>query len=124
MPSTYFPARLTLAISLVAIGLGSCRGVSDQAHRLYIDQPLPSKDQAEVLILFTKPDRPFTVIADLQARNASPEYMQGKAAEIGADAVLCAYLGGQRNYSDEWADVDTSKTYRRIAGTAIVFTDN
>jgi len=106
----------------LVIALGSC--VSDQAHRLYIDEPLPRKDPTEVLILFHKPDRPYKVIADLQARNASPAYMQRKAAEIGADAVLCAYFGGRRNFADEWADKDTSKTYSRLAGTAIIFTNN
>lgn len=101
------------------LSLSAC--VGDEAHRLYLDGPLPAKKTEEVLILFEEPDRPYTVIADLQARGASPDYMQRESAKIGADAVICSYLGGRRNVSDKWADQDTSKTYRRMAGTAIIF---
>lgn len=49
--------------------------------------------------------------------------MQKKAAEIGADAVICTPIGGLRSYKDEWASQDTSQTYYRLAGTAIIYTD-
>ena len=108
-------------IVAVLLVLVMCSCVRDQAHRLYIDKPLPSKPASEVAILYEKPNRPFTVIADLQARNASAKYMQRQAAKIGADAIICQQLGGVRTTADHWADSDSNKNYYRIAATAIIY---
>lgn len=66
------------------------------------------------------PTKPYTVIADLQARGATVDYMRKEAARIGADAVIVGTYGGYRSYHDEWAGKDKhSDTYTRITGTAI-----
>ena len=94
--------------------------VSDQAHRYYATERFPPKEIDEVALLFDAPDQPYEVIADFQARRASPKYMREKAAEIGADAVIVGMYGGYRSRHDEWASEDKySDTYTRITGTAI-----
>ena len=108
-----------IIFSILALSICGC--VSDQAHRLYIDKPLPSKEPSQVEILYENPSRSFTVIADLQARNASARYMQREAAKIGADAIICQQLGGTRSNYDHWADSDRNKNYYRLAATAIVY---
>ena len=116
--------RNLFGLAVVVVGaflMTAC--VHDEAHRLYLDEPLPSKPSSSVEVLFEEPDRPYDVIADLQARNGSIEYLRKEAAKIGADAVLCSFVGGKRDLGDKWADQDTSKTYQRIAGTAIIFRD-
>lgn len=108
-------AGLVLAVAFVT----GCS--SDSANRYYLDYTLPSKNPDEVAILYAEPARSYTVIADLQARGVSPKYMQKHAAEIGADAVIVSLLGGRRSYDDEWASDNTSRTYSRITGTAIIY---
>jgi hypothetical protein len=94
--------------------------VSDQAHRYYAAERYPQRTIEEVELLFKAPARPYDVIADFQARGASPKYMRKKAAEIGADAVIVGMYGGYRAISDEWAGEDRqADTYTRITGTAI-----
>lgn len=111
-----FAKRCTIA--LCPLLLIAC--VSDQAHRYYATERFPKRQPDEVELLFDTPARPHIVIADFQARGASPEYMQKMAAEIGADAVIVGMYGGFRAISDEWAGEDRhSKTYSRITGTAI-----
>lgn len=95
---------------------------SDVANRYYANQRLPPRLTAEVQILWQRPDRPFTVLADFQSRGESPEDMRKKGAEIGADAVIVSLLGGNYSLREEWADKDRhSNTYSRIAATAIKF---
>lgn len=108
--------------------------VSDQAHRYYLDERYPPKDVEDVEVLWRAPEEPYTVIADFQARPGglgpgirshgewAAEYMQKKAAQIGADAVIVGTYGGYRAKGDEWAGIDRhSETYSRITGTAIKY---
>lgn len=93
---------------------------SDVANRYYGTQTYPAKPITQVEILMVRPDRDFIVIADFQSRGETPEDLQQKAAEIGADAVLVKILGGQYDLSEQWASKDSrSHTYTRIVGTAI-----
>ena len=110
--------------SAVLLGTALCLTacISDEAHRLYVDGLAP-KSPDDVKILYDNPSRSYRVIADLQARNATSDYMRKEAAKIGADAVLISYVGGMRDPDDKWADEATSESYVRIAGTAIVFED-
>ena len=58
--------------------------------------------------------------ADFQSRGERPEAVRKKAADIGADAVIIAILGGY--YAGEWAGSDKqANTYTRITGTAIKY---
>ncbi len=99
--------------------------VSDQAFRYYADVKYEAKERKEVEILWDKPEKPFTVIADFQVRGGSAKYMQGKAAEIGADAVIVGMYGGYRAFKDKWAGEDSQrKYYTRITGTAIRYRRN
>ena len=106
---------------VMCVGLSvSC--VSDQAHRYYSDDYFPPKDTKDVEILTRAPMRPYEVIADFQARGASEKYMQKKAAQVGADAVIIGTFGGYRSRRDEWASEDRHRdSYTRITGTAIIY---
>lgn len=95
---------------------------SDVANRYYAAQRLPPRPLTEVQILWQKPARSFTVLADFQSRGESPEDMRKKGAGIGADAVIVSLLGGNYSLKEEWADKDRqSHTYSRITATAIKF---
>ena len=112
-----------LRCSLILFGVGvlltpAC--VYDQAHRYYATERYPRRAIEEVELLFDEPTRPYDVIADFQARGASPKYMRKEAAKIGADAVIVGMYGGYRAISDEWAGEDQqASSYSRITGTAI-----
>ncbi len=108
-------------LCMLAVATVSPSCISDEAHRYYLNETLPAKDPSQVEIHFGKPIRSFTVIADLQARRATPEYMRQEAAKIGADAVIVSLLGGERAQSDKWASENTRHTYSRITGTAIIY---
>lgn len=110
--------RLSWALS--ALLLTGC--VTDVANRYYADEHYPPKPVSEVLLLNSKPDRPFVVIADFQSRGESPDDMREKAAAIGADAVIVSGIGGLSDSRDEWASQDRwRETYSHIVGTAIKF---
>lgn len=97
---------------------------TDVANRYYSAKTYAAKDPSQVQMLFSKPSRPFEVIADFQSRGESPESVRKKAAKIGADAVIIAVFGGYYSLSEEWAGKDRREgTYSRITGTAIVYTD-
>jgi hypothetical protein len=103
-------------------GLCAAGCVSDAAHRYYAVERYPPRKAAEVEVLRDLPSRPFDVIADLQARGASIEWMRKEAAKIGADAVIVGTYGGYRSRSDEWASQDEhADSYTRITGTAIKY---
>jgi hypothetical protein len=107
-------------VVLFAVPFWGC--ASDQANRYYGNEKYASRPVEEVEILREPPTSEYEVIADFQSRGESPKDMQRKAAEIGADAVIVATVGGYRSKSDEWAGVDSqSSTYSRIVGTAIKF---
>jgi hypothetical protein len=106
--------------ALISMLLSGC--ASDQANRYYGNEKFPPRPVEDVEILREPPSSEYEVIADFQSRGESPKDMQRKAAEIGADAVIVATVGGYRARSDEWAGVDSqSSTYSRIVGTAIRF---
>jgi hypothetical protein len=105
-------------VFLLSLVVSAC--ASDVANRYYGATKYPAKDKSEVAILWRKPARDFIVIADFQSRGETPEDLQGKAAKIGADAVIISLLGGAYYRGDQWAGTDTmANTYNHITGTAI-----
>lgn len=113
-------ARTSVAALLMTILLLSC--ASDEAARYYGEVRYPPRSSGEVEILYQAPTKPYTVLADIQARNVSPSYMQRRAAEIGADAVIIVRSGGSYSRSEVWADQDRYKrTYSRLLATAIKY---
>jgi len=108
-----------LTIMLVLL-LSGC--ASDVAGRYYSNEKYPARPADEVEVFTSAPTRPYEVIADLQARGASVNYMKRQAAKIGADGIIVSMLGGYRSGSDIWAGIDSySNTYSRITATAIKF---
>ncbi len=100
-----------------------CSCTRDVANRYYLENTLPPKNLEDVELLFVKPDRNYTVIADFQSRGESPKALRKKAAKIGADAVIVTKLGGYYDTGEEWAGKDTysDTSYNRITGTAILY---
>lgn len=115
--------RVSLILVLLA---GSC--VSDEAHRHY-RQGLSAKRVEDVDVLFEKPDRPFQIIADFQARNATIDYMRREAAEVGADAVIVSRIGGTYDRGSTIRTTDQPSGFRvestgavgHLVGTAIKY---
>jgi len=104
----------------VALLLAGC--VTDVANRYYASEKYPPKRPDQVELLWRNPQRPYTVIADFQARGESPEGMRKWAAKIGADAVIISILGGFYDRNTVWAGDDKqANTYSRITGTAIKY---
>lgn len=121
-------SQLTRFAILVGMTLALSGCVADQAFRYYSDTKYPAKKQEEVEVLWANPEKPFTVIADFQGRRMwvwqtrqdAAKFMQARAAEIGADAVVVGTYGGWRARSDKWAGEDTHATsFDRFTGTAI-----
>lgn len=55
-----------------------------------------------------------------QTREEAAHFMQARAAEIGADAVIVGAYGGYQSRSDRWAGEDSQATsFTRFTGTAI-----
>ena len=99
--------------------------MSDEANRCYLKEKLPAKEISEVEVLRDAPSRPYVVIADFQARNASIKHMRKRAAGIGADAVIVVPAGGWYSRDEIWADQDKqSNSYSRLIGTAIRYKTN
>lgn len=99
---------------------------SDEADRYYLKENLPPKNVNDVKILREKPQRSYTVIADFQAKNGwfgvPVEYMQKKAAAIGADAVIIVYTGGSYSWGETRAGGESnSNSYTGMVGTAIKY---
>lgn len=110
--------RLLILMVLLTCGPIGC--ASDVANRYYGTVRYPARDPSDVELLWQRPSRDFVVIADFQSRRESPEDIRKKAAEIGADAVIIAILGGY--YSGQWAANNAyADTYTRITGTAIKY---
>jgi len=108
--------------SIIVLLLFEIGCISDEANRYYLKERLPAKEISEVQVLREEPQRPYIVVADFQAKNASFKHMQKRAADIGADAVIVVPLGGSYSRSEIWADEDRySNTYSRLAGTAIKY---
>ena len=109
-----------LALLVVASLLGGC--AMDVANRYYAAEKFPPKKPKDVELLWQRPAREFVVIADFQSRGESPGAMRKRAAQIGADAVIVAILGGLYDRGEQWAGSDRqSSTYSRITGTAIKY---
>ena len=102
--------------------LALCGCAQDVANRYYASQQYAAKNPKDVELLFLAPNRPFTVIADLQSRNESPQEMKKRAAKIGADAIIVSPLGGLYRLNEEWAGNDSmSRSYSRLVGSAIKY---
>jgi hypothetical protein len=125
-------SKLSLVTVVCSIAFFCCSGcVRDEANRCYLKEQLPPKQGSEVQILREAPQRPYTVIADLQAGrtyfwifewDTSPKYMQKRAAEVGADAVIVVSAGGDYSRSEVWAGKDRhSNSQNRMLGTAIKY---
>ncbi|HEX3944769.1 MAG TPA: hypothetical protein VHW69_11850 [Rhizomicrobium sp.] len=106
-----------LALSFAIVGCAS-----DVANRYYGQQTYPPKVASEVKVLDGAPSRPYVVIADLQGRHESVSDLREQAAQIGADAVLVARLGGYASVYTNWAGRDPySGSDAHIVGTAIKY---
>jgi len=93
---------------------------TDAANRYYLSETLPPKNVEEVAVLREEPLRPYDVIAEFQAMNASVNYMRKNAAKIGADAVIVVPAGGWRSRDEAWAGNDEhSNSYTRLIGIAL-----
>jgi hypothetical protein len=112
-----------LNIAFIAIGIVYAAGcASDVANRYYLPEHYPPRDPSTVELLWRRPERPFTIMADFQSRGETPEDIRKKAAQIGADAVIVATIGGLYDRGTEWAGADKeSNTYTHITGTAILY---
>jgi hypothetical protein len=87
-----------------------------------LKERLPAKKISEVEVLREEPQRPYIVVADFQAKNASFKHMRKRAADIGADAVIIVPAGGWYSRDEIWADTDKqSNSYSRLIGTAIQY---
>lgn len=110
---------MTSIIVLLIFEIGC---ISDEANRYYLKETLPPKKISEVEVLREEPQRPYIVVADFQAKNASFKHMQKRAAEVGADAVIVVPAGGWYSRNEVWADKDKqSNSYSRLIGTAIQY---
>ncbi|MCX5698820.1 MAG: hypothetical protein NTX01_03900 [Candidatus Omnitrophica bacterium] len=107
-------------ILLICLFLTGC--VAGEANRYYLKEKLPAKKINEVEVLKEKPARPYIVIADFQASQASFKHLQKRASEIGADAVIVTCTGGSYSTSEIWAEKDRySNTCTGFIGTAIKY---
>lgn len=106
-----------LALSSALMGCAS-----DVANRYYSQEKYPAKMTSDVEVLYSAPSRPYLVIADFQGRGESVSDLQEQAAQIGADAVLVAKLGGFASLHTNWAGDDPyAGSYSHIVGTAIKY---
>jgi hypothetical protein len=106
-------------IFAVVLPIAGC--VSDVANRYYASEHYPAKPVASVQLLYAAPAAPYVAIADFQSRGETPETLRQKAADIGADAVIVAGIGGSHNGGAEWAGGTSNQDYSHIVGTAIKF---
>ena len=108
---------LLLALTLVFSGCAQ-----DVANRYYASERYPAKDVNDVNLLYSAPSREFTVIADFQSRNESPQGMRIRAAKIGADAIIITPAGGSYRLNEQWAGNDSmSHSYSRLVGSVIKY---
>lgn len=109
-----------LLVVLLCLELVGC--ATGEANRYYLKEKLPAKNIKEVEVLREAPMRSYTVIADFQVSNTTVKYVQKRAAEIGADAVIVTPTGGWYSQSEIWAGNDKySKSYTGLIGTAIKY---
>jgi len=109
-------------ILILCVSLILCGCAQDVASRYYASQRYATRPVSEVELLNRAPSRAFTVIADFQSRNESPQSMRKRAAKIGADAIIVSPVGGLYRLNEEWAGNDSmSHTYSRLIGSAIKY---
>lgn len=107
-------------LALIVTATASC--ATDVANRYYADKRYPATTLESVEVLTAPPSRPYVVIADFQARNASVKSMRRQAAKIGADAIIVSGLGGYVSVHSEWADDrDYPRHAARVFATAIKY---
>lgn len=95
---------------------------TDQAHRYYLTEKLPSKSLEQVEILWAPPSRPYILVADYQSRGESAADMQKRAAADGADAVVVTLIGGSFVYiTQDRPNPNPVSTFSRITGSAIIY---
>jgi len=112
--------NFTLIILFICLFLAGC--VAGEANRYYLKDKLPAKEINEVEVLYDKPTKPYIVIADFQASQASFRHLQKRASEIGADAVIVTCTGGSYSTSEIWAQEDRySNSCTGFIGTAIKY---
>ena len=113
-------AIVLLAACGLTMAATSCK--TDEAARYYGEIRYPPRSPDEVQVFTGKPDREFSVIADIQAYNVSPAHMIRRAAEIGGDGVIIVRGGGKADSDQVWASEDRySNTYNRLIATVIKF---
>jgi hypothetical protein len=124
LPSMVVPVRVlvrSFLLGALVLSTGSC--ASDVANRYYAGNRYPARPVGEVEVLYAAPQRSYEVIADFQSRNESATSLRERAAEIGADAVIIARLGGRYRDAEEWANQrHDNDDYAHIIGTAIKYT--
>lgn len=109
-----------LLVVLLCLELVGC--ATGEANRYYLKEKFPAKNIKEVEVLKEAPSRPYIVIADFQVSNTTVKYIQKRAAEIGADAVIVTLTGGRYSEDEIWAGNDRySNTYTGLIGTAIKY---
>lgn len=96
-----------LATFFALATMSSC--TSDVANRYYSDKKYSPKKVEEVEVLYSKPKKKFTVIADFQSRGESDASFAKRAAEIGADAIIVTSIGGYYSLNEESAGKDRYK---------------
>jgi len=112
----------TWGMVMALAGLASAGCVSDEANRYYASERYAERPPEDVEVLSEAPTAAYEVIADFQARGASIKWMRGRAAKIGADAVIIGTYGGYRSRGDKWAGEDKHwDSYSRITGIAIKY---
>lgn len=94
--------------------------VSDHAERIYITLPPSASTPA---VLNQVPTRPFNVVADVQWVGSGSAKMAQRAQQLGGDAVVIQYLGGNVMLSGLSAEQMDAKstTFNRMAGTVIQY---
>ena len=111
-----------IIIGVIVLFLCEIGCVTDEANRYYLKNKLPAKSIDEVEVLWSEPLKPYVVIADFQAINASVKHMRKRAAEVGADAVIVVPAGGWYSEDEIWAGKDRhSNSYSRLIATAILY---
>lgn len=114
--------RLSVILFAISIALVLPGCASDEAARYYGAEKYPAKGKDQVEVLYKAPEKPYMVIADIQARGVSADYMRRRAAEIGADAVIIVFGGGKYSPEEVWASEDRQqRTYTRLLATAIKY---
>jgi hypothetical protein len=108
------------AVFVICLGFSLACQSYDEGNRYYLTEKLPSKPVEQVELLYTKPDREFVVIADLQGGSHTPDTLRKRAAGIGGDAVIIVKTGGAIGFDDpKWAGKDSGKS--SLSGVVIKY---